>query len=231
LLRADILLLRLLSIFFVSTFCACLVWAQAVHRCTKEGQTVYSQFPCEAGQQTKKVDVKLADIASSQLLSELVWKTYDVTGVDYSGLVRSLAAHGPQFNGKSFHGLAKWNVSYRYETQVAGRQCKFSHIELKIAGEILMPNWRDEAKASTELRQRWSKYYAALKAHEEGHVQHGKELALRLREHFLGLGNFECAEAGGLAQRAFDRIYSNLKDRDRDYDQRTQHGATQGALF
>lgn len=94
-----------------------------------------------------------------------------------------------------------------------------------------MPTWRDEAGAPTELRQRWGKYYTALKAHEEGHIQHGRELALRLREQFLGLGDFECNEVAALAQREFDRTFNNLKTRDQEYDQRTQHGATQGALF
>lgn len=207
------------------------VWAQTVHRCEQHGKVAYSQLPCEAGQLGKKVDIKTVDIASSQLLSQLVWKTYDVYGTDYSSLIRSLAVNGPKVNGSSFHGMARWNVSYKYETKAAAKQCKFSQFELKIAGEILMPSWRDESNAPADLRQRWSRYYSALKAHEEGHVQHGNELALRVREHLLGLGNFDCAASADLAQREFERIYNNVKDRDREYDQRTQHGATQGAVL
>jgi predicted secreted Zn-dependent protease len=205
--------------------------AQTVHRCEQNGQTIYSQFPCEQKQKAKQLDIKTADLPSNQLVSNLVWKTYDVDGKDYSSLIRSLAVNGPKANDKSFHGLARWRVGYKYETKPAGQKCKFSAITLSIDGEILMPLWREESSAPQELRQRWTRYHAALKAHEEGHIQHGRELALRLREQFLGLGDFECGEVAALAQREFDRIYANLKNRDQEYDQRTRHGATQGAFF
>jgi predicted secreted Zn-dependent protease len=205
--------------------------AQAVHRCEKNGQTTYSQLPCDSQQIAKKIDIKTQDLASSQLNSNVRWTTYNVDGKDYSSLIRSLAVNGPKANNKSFHGLAKWRVSYKYETKWAGKKCKFSNITLDIDGEILMPLWRDEANAPQDLRERWSRYFAALKAHEEGHIQHGKELAQRVREKFLGIGDFECADAATLAQKEYEGIYNNLKNRDQEYDQRTQHGATQGAFF
>lgn len=205
--------------------------AQTVHRCEQNGKTIYSQFPCAQNQKAKQIDMKATDVASSQLISNLVWKTYDVDGKDYGSLLRSLAVNGPKANDKSFHGLAKWRVGYKYETKLSGRACKFSRITLTLDGEILIPVWRDEASAPAHLREHWGRYYAALKAHEEGHIQHGKELALRLREQFLGVGDFECNEVAALAQREFETTYNSLKNRDEEYDQRTQHGATQGAFF
>ncbi len=94
-----------------------------------------------------------------------------------------------------------------------------------------MPRWIDEAKAPADLRSRWTRYAAALKTHEEGHIQHGRELAQLLRERLLGFGNMACTQAHDIAQNEYNRLYSNVKDRDKEYDRRTQHGSSQGAVF
>jgi predicted secreted Zn-dependent protease len=207
------------------------VSAQTVNRCEHNGRTVYSQFPCEQKQKSTQVDIKLKDQANSRLTSNLIWKTYDVTGLNYAALITSMGTHGPKVDGKSFHGLAKWHVKYNFTTKQAGRQCRFSSVDFTIDGEVLMPRWLDEVKAPADLRQRWTAYYAALKTHEEGHIQNGRELALLVRERFLGMGDMDCDQSQNIAQTEFNRIYNNIKDRDKDYDRRTQHGATQGASY
>jgi predicted secreted Zn-dependent protease len=164
---------------------------------------------------------------SGGLDTKIIWNRYPVTGRDYASLVRSLSANGP----KGFHGLANWDISYQYTTVPSGTMCRFDSVRLTVKGEILMPKWTDEAAAPPSLRQRWQDYYAALQQHEEGHVQHGNELAALVQEKFLGYGDMACGQAKAIAQSEFDRLYNNLKNRDKEYDQRTQHGATQGARF
>jgi predicted secreted Zn-dependent protease len=164
---------------------------------------------------------------SGGLDTKIIWNRYPVTGRDYDSLVRSLGANGP----KGFHGVANWDISYQYTTVPSGTMCRFDSVRLSVKGEILMPKWTDEAAAPLTLRQRWQDYYAALQQHEEGHVQHGKELAALVQEKFLGYGDMACGQAKAIAQSEFDRLYNNMKNRDKEYDQRTQHGATQGARF
>lgn len=212
--------------------------AQSVHRCLEKGKITYSQLPCSQDASARALEIKPAEIADSRLNSNLVWKTYDVKGDSYANLLISLTAHGPRINNRSFHGLANWSVRYTYQTKLvgdqpkmAGNQCCFSELSLTIDGEILTPRWVDEASAPADLRARWVRYIAALKAHEEGHIQYGRELAQLLRERLLGFGNMACTQAGDIAQNEYTRLYSNVKDRDREYDRRTQHGATQGAVF
>ena len=164
---------------------------------------------------------------SGGLDTKIIWNRYPVTGRDYASLVRSLSANGP----KGFHGLANWDISYQYTTVPSGSMCRFDSVRLSVKGEILMPEWTDEDAASPTLRQRWQEYYAALQQHEEGHVQLGNELAVLVQEKFLGYGDMACGQAKAIAQSEFDRLYNNTKNRDKEYDQRTQHGATQGARF
>ncbi|MGA8515781.1 MAG: DUF922 domain-containing protein [Burkholderiaceae bacterium] len=198
-----------------------------VHKCTEAGRTVYTDTPCTSGVEPHFSGIKSVAKSSSALETQIIWNRYPVKGNSYDSLIKSLAVNGP----KGFHGLAGWNISYHFSTKAEGKLCRFDNVRLKIVGEILLPKWTDEAAAPAALQQRWQGYYAALQQHEEGHVQHGNELAALVREKFLGVSDFPCAQAAVVAQAEFDKVYANLKNRDKEYDQRTQHGATQGAVF
>lgn len=63
--------------------------------------------------------------------------------------------------------------------------------------------------------------------HEDGHIQHGKEFAILLKERLLGLGVVPCAELDARADQTHNTLYSNLQARDAEYDRRTSHGLRQ----
>lgn len=198
-----------------------------VFQCSDNGRKIFTDVPCAQGLPSTLMTLKNMPSKSGGLDTKIIWNRYPVTGRDYASLVRSLSANGP----KGFHGVANWDISYQYTTVPSGSMCRFDSVRLSVKGEILMPKWTDEAAAPPPLRQRWQDYYAALQQHEEGHVQHGNELAALVQEKFLGYGDMACGQAKAIAQSEFDRLYNNLKNRDKEYDQRTQHGATQGARF
>ena len=197
-----------------------------IHRCERNGNISYSDRPCEVGAKaTQQAYAAAAPSGALDLAITLVH--YDVTGQDYPTLMRSLSANGP----RGFHGLARWKIDYQYTTTQQRERCSISSVRLRVSGEILMPRWVDAATAPIDLQRRWSDYYAALQQHEDGHIQHGRELAILVRQRLMGLGAVPCENLQALAQREYDRLYGNLKTRDQEYDARTNHGATQGALF
>jgi predicted secreted Zn-dependent protease len=198
-----------------------------IYQCTIKNQRIYSDQPCEENKTITLKNIPTKTVPLKPVDKQITWNYYSVLGKDYASLIQSLAANGP----KGFHGLANWNVTYGYSTALSDGVCRFETVDVYLRGEILMPKWLDQSRASADLQYRWQNYYSALKQHEEGHIQNGMELALLVREKILGLGSFECSQAATLAQRKFDQIYSFHKDRDKKYDERTQHGATQGAKF
>jgi predicted secreted Zn-dependent protease len=196
------------------------------YRCERDGKIAFSDRPCEAGAKSTRKDYA-ASGASGALDLDVAVTYYPVQGQDYASLISSLRANGP----KGYHGLAAWKVSYDYTTKQRRDACQIDTVRVKIAGVILMPRWTDEPSASPDLQRRWTDYYAALKLHEDGHIQNGRELALLVKERLMGLGAVPCDQTKALAEAEFQRLYGNLKTRDREYDARTNHGATQGALF
>lgn len=213
---------------------ACL-WLAAVnahaqsqlYRCERDGRISYSDVPCEAGAKASQTTYASSTAATGTLDFQVGVKTYEVVGRDYESLRLSLRARGPS----GFHGLAKWRVTYQYTTKRERELCQITTVVVRIAGEILMPHWVDQAKAPAQLQRQWDQYYAALKTHEDGHIQHGRELALLVKERLLGLSAAPCDQMQALAQGEFDRLYGNLRTRDKEYDARTNHGETQGASF
>jgi predicted secreted Zn-dependent protease len=198
------------------------IFAQ-VHRCESAGRTTYSDQPCEAGA-TAKALPPIDPGPKGGLDLRVTVRHYEVRGNDRASLHRSLKERGPQ----GYHGFAQWNVRYRYTTQRRGASCQIDWVQLTVEGDILMPRWSNEAQGTPELRQAWTNYYHALKRHEDGHIEHGRELALLVRERLLGLGTRPCEQMSGLARDAFNQLYNNFKSRDKDYDARTGHGVNQG---
>lgn len=197
-----------------------------VHRCERAGKITFSDQPCEAEAKASQKAYATAS-ASGSLDLKVVVTHYDVTGRTFDALTRSLRANGPQ----GFHGMASWRIGYQYRTIRQADTCRIDTVITTVSGEILMPRWIDEATAAPALQRRWTEHYAALKRHEDGHIQHGRELALLVKERLMGLGSVACDTLKGLADGEFQRLHQNLKTRDRQYDARTGHGATQGAFF
>lgn len=224
--------LRIPSSPLSHTIIACLLLTTAdgvqaqTYRCERDGKIAFSDRPCEAGAKSTRKDYA-ASGASGVLDLDVAINYYSVQGLDYDSLTRSLRANGP----KGYHGLAAWKVSYEYTIKQRKDTCQVDSVRVKIAGVILMPRWTDERSAPQDLQRRWIDYYAALKAHEDGHIQNGRELALLIKERLMGLGTVPCGQTKALAEAEFQRLYGNLKTRDQEYDARTNHGATQGALF
>ncbi len=201
--------------------------AQAtVYRCERDGKIAFSDQPCQSGAKgSTKVYAAPGTVGLLDL--QVSVRPYNVEGRDYTSLKRSLHTNGP----KGYQGFASWNCTYEYTTKKRGNDCQIATVVTQVKGEILMPRWVDEASASVELQRRWSNFYSALKTHEDGHIQHGRELALLVKERLMGIGWTSCNDLASLARREFDKVYNNLKARDQEYDTRTEHGITQGTRF
>jgi len=71
---------------------------------------------------------------------------------------------------------------------------------------------------------------AALRLHEDGHRDHGLQAAQTILE-VLQSFHASCETFEADANQAALNIIQHYAQQDRDYDARTQHGRTQGAVF
>lgn len=202
-----------------------------------DGRISYSNQPCPAGAKTGSVRAPTGPSVPSAAPSPgaapgrssgVTITYYDVEGVEHAILLRALNARGP----KGFHGYTEWWVSYQYETTVQAGRCAVGKVSTRLEGQVTMPRWVKRAGASAELVARWQRYERALLVHEEGHVDHGRELARVLEAELSRLPAAQDCQALDQAVRLrFDALLRQYQARDREYDLRTSHGKTQGAFF
>lgn len=90
-----------------------------------------------------------------------------------------------------------------------------------------MPEWAELSSAKAQDYNAWEGMYSILKTHEDGHIKHGEEFAILLREKLLGIGSQPCEKLQLVANQTSAQLTENLKRRDADYDFRTEHGLRQ----
>ena len=148
-------------------------------------------------------------------------KTYTVHGATYQQVLAAMQAAGP------FVAWASWGAAFNFTPKSAGNACTIDKLNIAIAGQFLMPEWAERSSARTQDFNAWEAMYAILKTHENGHVKHGEEFAVLLREKLLGIGPQPCEKLQSIANQTSAQLSENLKQRDADYDYRTEHGLRQ----
>ncbi len=194
-----------------------------VFKCTEGTSVVFSDKPCaSASAASTQLAVTSGPGGHLDFQADLT-RHYPVTGPNVRAAYLSMRARGPG----GWAGMARWKVDYSYEGKTTGNDCKISRVVVRVIGDIQMPQWVEEKNASAADQAEWRRMYAVLKRHEDGHIQHGREFGLLLKERLLGIGTVPCAELATRAQQEYTALYANLNKRDAEYDRRTDHGVRQ----
>jgi predicted secreted Zn-dependent protease len=189
-----------------------------VYKCDNAGKTEYSDKPCVSG--TIKPMKQVPGGAQGLIDFQVTTRHYPVTGDDFASALQALRVRDPS----GFAGWARWKVDYQFTSEAVASGCLITAVTVRVDGEILMPQWSEEKSASSPDQASWRAMYNQLKRHEDGHIQHGREFALLLKERLMGIGAVPCEQMQSHAQKEYRQLYENLKNRDQEYDRRTDHG-------
>ena len=132
-------------------------------------------------------------------------------------------------NGQVFHAYTSWNVRWRfYWHEQADGHCAITRTYTDLTGNITLPHLA--GSANRPLQDDFKGYAAALRTHELGHYQFGKEAARAIDQALQGLPQMaSCRELERVANRSAREILDSHTARERQYDIDTGHGKTQGA--
>ncbi len=160
--------------------------------------------------------------------------TYQVTGKTPNDISKSLEANAlsdPHEPGSRFYALTKWQLSGNWATKPSTRGCEVTSGEISVVMTMTLPLLTTTGVPPDTLKK-FNTFVDKTVLHESGHV----ELVLQgARDYQRTLGNFapvsDCeglkAQLSNLYRRSFDTIDAvNV-----DYDVKTKHGLTQGAVF
>lgn len=154
-------------------------------------------------------------------IPNVVVRQYDVHGATAEEIRRSIDAARPRDpkDGVAVDALTTWGVDYRWPGNE--RSCRLDRVQLTFRGEVLLPRLKVVPDA---VRDRWQAYLDALEKHEATHLRlaYGR---MPMIEAAIRASN--CAFARQDALWAVAEIDHALEE----YDRKTRHGLTEGAVF
>lgn len=154
---------------------------------------------------------------------------YPVSGNTLSQLRQAMNASGPfdPASGRRFDARTNWQVAWRiWVRQAQGQeQCSIERIKVDLMITYILPRLSDDARLSGADRARWESDWAALKLHEDGHAQHGRDAADAVEYALLRMPPQPCAKIEASSNEVGRRVVEDFIQRDAEYDRRTEHGA------
>jgi predicted secreted Zn-dependent protease len=156
---------------------------------------------------------------------------YEVTGTSVRELRFSIARNARnQPDHTSFGGFTTWNLRWGYtRSQSAFGGCRPIGVSVYLDLSVRYPAWNDSAAASASVREEWSRFVTALKAHEGNHAAIDIRGANKLASGLRDLVSPFCANLQADAQRLATSVREWIKSENEQYDARTRHGAAEGA--
>ena len=160
--------------------------------------------------------------------------TYAVKAANDSDLARAVETAGPKSaSGRRYPSVTRWEIqwsnSFRLDAQ---GMCQVDEFVPSLEVSVLMPEWTGRESASAGLRKRWDRFIKALEFHEQGHVRHAQQAVSNLVERVGRLGGAQnCDAAEQDFNRVVEEVLSAARSADIRYDEKTDHGRTQGAIF
>jgi predicted secreted Zn-dependent protease len=136
-----------------------------------------------------------------------------------------------KISGKHFDAYTGWNVNTNYRYKPIGNQCKIYTVTVKIDVNFIMPKWNIPVNSSSDLKIRWNRYMNDLQTHEDGHKDSGIGAGTEVFKMLNSVVAPSCDQINNIANQRTKAIIKKYNQRDIDYDSRTQHGRTQGAVF
>lgn len=157
-------------------------------------------------------------------------QTYDVEGSTAQALTEQMKQLGPtDANGDHSDAYTRWFVTWTFAFARGPEGCRIADAHVKVHVNTMLPSWSAPGDATADLPARWRKFSDALALHERGHLQIGVHSGQEIRQAMLALPpTGSCDTVEGEANEIARAIVTLHNAYDRDYDEKTHHGFTQG---
>jgi predicted secreted Zn-dependent protease len=171
----------------------------------------------------------LSQAAMAEVNANLDYAYYTAHADPHSSLPAILKRSAPSGRrGGGFLGWTDWHVSWHFQWQTtANGECRITAVTTTLVGTITLPKLEDATAAQeSEL----DAVLPALRVHELGHFQIGRQTADAIDRGILSLPQMQdCDTLGAAADQLGRRIIDEQRKVEDQYDLSTNHGKTQGA--
>ncbi len=138
------------------------------------------------------------------------------------------AATPIRVDGKFFHGYTDWHVKWYFRwSEKPDGMCSISSVETELTCNIQLPKLLG---ATSEQSDQFDRYLSALRIHESGHCQIGKQAAVTIDRMILSLPQMsDCSDLKAAGNSIGYQALKEYKEKVKQYDAETGYGRSQGA--
>jgi predicted secreted Zn-dependent protease len=157
---------------------------------------------------------------------------YAMTGSSIRDIQESLRQTRPWKEKSERDGSTEWYVGWHASYSASGGTCQCVSFTTTTTITITLPKWIAPTNTPAEVRAAWTKYVAALEAHEAGHADLAISAAAEMHKRIKEIGSdLDCNTLRTTVQNECKAVLDSHRAQERDYDRKTRHGATQGATL
>lgn len=157
---------------------------------------------------------------------------YNVAGTNWWEVHAAKARSRPWGTNMHFDATTRWDIRWKYSWTKTDEGYRANLVSVTGTAVINMPRWIPPKETPPATLERWLRYVSALMAHEQGHVSLARAAAVELRKELDALPAFPTRHALTQAVEArSNAVVNSFKEKEKEYDRRTGHGASQGASF
>ncbi|MHB8843381.1 MAG: DUF922 domain-containing protein [Nitrospirota bacterium] len=161
------------------------------------------------------------------------YEYYEVCGCDEEELHCDLKKKCVRWSdGHKYDSLTSWDVKWGHGYDRALGTCAVDSFKPIIEITFRYPKWKRTDDAPRPLMEKWDRYLKNLIIHENGHRDLVVKAASDLSHDVAQLSSAPtCADLDRNVRSLFRKKMERMNKDQREYDETTKHGNTQGAVF
>ncbi|MCX6903101.1 MAG: DUF922 domain-containing protein, partial [Verrucomicrobia bacterium] len=157
---------------------------------------------------------------------------YRVTGSTPEEIHRSKEAARPGTNRMKFDAITEWNITWTYRYSQRGDQFAVDSVNTKTTVVVTLPRWTPPAGTDPATIKTWQSYVQGLALHEQGHQNFARQAAIEVQRQLTALpASPSVRDLQTVIEQTGNRVVDQFHLKEKEYDQATNHGATQGAVL
>lgn len=124
-----------------------------------------------------------------------------------------------------FDALTSWDIRWNFKLANEGGSCRAVSFTTKTTIAIFLPKWRIPANPLPETVSAWTNFFLTLAEHEVGHAKFAIAATEEVQRAGASVsGPSDCGKLRADVNAAAQAVVNDYRRREREYDQRTQHG-------
>ena len=134
-------------------------------------------------------------------------------------------------NGLRSDGYTHWTIDWTFNMTPGAGGCTADHVVVNLDIRMTLPRWYPARTADEALVERWNRYVAALRLHEDGHRFRAESAAGEVRRALLAEGRArDCRTLENRLNSRANGLLADLRNRQAANDRETDSGRKQGVI-